>query len=125
NQTVWGMTTKISEIGAQVALTEVADLRLDSPNTATEPLPVELEMIEEKLQLSGVVTEIDNSGEEASLRIMFDPLTLQQHRTLVEILFCRPGRWQRRETPSEMRSLLLLFKILLKPRVLFDRQGRS
>ncbi|NEO79241.1 MAG: glycosyltransferase [Moorea sp. SIO4G3] len=125
NQTVWGMTTKISEIGAQVALTEVADLGLDTGNTASEPLPVELEMIEEKLHLSGVVTEIDNSGEEASLRIMFDPLTLQQHRTLVEMLFCRPGRWQRRESPSEMRSLLLLFRILLKPRVLFDRQGRS
>ena len=47
-----------------------------------------------------------------------------QHRVLVEMLFCRPGQWKRQDTPGELQSLWLLLKILLKPRVLFDRQQK-
>ena len=55
------------------------------------------------------------------MRVAFEQVNLSQHRRSVEILFCRPGQWKRQNTPGEFQSLLLIFKILLKPRVLFDR----
>ncbi|MGF1676667.1 MAG: hypothetical protein ACFCUV_23765, partial [Rivularia sp. (in: cyanobacteria)] len=54
--------------------------------------------------------------------VKFPLVTLPQHRRLVEMLFCRPGQWKRRCTPNELQSFILLFKILLKPRILFDRK---
>ncbi|MEH2238582.1 hypothetical protein [Nostoc sp.] len=38
------------------------------------------------------------------------------------MLFCHPGQWKQQNAPGELHSLLLLFKILLKPRILFDRK---
>jgi cellulose synthase (UDP-forming) len=37
------------------------------------------------------------------------------------MLFCCPNQGKRSGAPGELKSLLLLFEILLKPRVLFDR----
>jgi cellulose synthase (UDP-forming) len=56
---------------------------------------------------------------------MFEQVTLSQQRRLVEMLFCRPGQWKRQNTPGEFQSLWLLLKILLKPRVLFDRKPKE
>jgi cellulose synthase (UDP-forming) len=53
---------------------------------------------------------------------MFEAVSLAQHKQLVQLLFCRPGQWKSRCAPSELRSLFLLLKILLKPRVIFDRE---
>ncbi len=51
----------------------------------------------------------------------FEELTLEQERQLVTLLFCRSGQWQKRNSPGELRSLWLLFKILLRPKILFER----
>jgi cellulose synthase (UDP-forming) len=118
NQTLWGITTEISEIGASIKLTQSIPLPLE----VLETLSVKLEIMEEKLQLSGVVTQTSQEESFSTLQVAFDTPSLEQQRRLVEMLFCRPGQWQRRETPGELRSLLLLFKILLKPRVLFDKR---
>ena len=118
NQTLWGITTEISEIGASIKLTQAIPLPLEK----LETLSVKLEMMEEKLQLSGVVTQTSQEKLFSCVQVAFDTPPLKQQRRLVEMLFCRPGQWQRRETPGELRSLFLLFKILLKPRVLFDKR---
>jgi cellulose synthase (UDP-forming) len=118
NQTLWGITTEISEIGASIKLTQSIPLPLEK----LETLSVKLEMMEEKLQLSGVVTQTSQEKLFSTLQVAFDTPPVKQQRRLVEMLFCRPGQWQRRETPGELRSLFLLFKILLKPRVLFDKR---
>jgi cellulose synthase (UDP-forming) len=125
DRAIWGVTTKISEIGALITLNETAEL----PCSSNSPLPTHcspltLEIMEEKLQLEGVITDTSKSGEFATLRIAFDSLSLERQRRLVEMLYCRPGQWRRREAPGELRSLLLLFKILLQPRVLRDRRRR-
>lgn len=120
-KTFWGFTSMVSEVGALITLTEKADFPLDTPNVPVKQLTVTLEIIEEKLQLSGVIVDATHNGEFSTVEIEFDPLNLDQQRCLIELLYCRPGQWRCRETPGELRSLLLLFKSLLKPRIIFDR----
>lgn len=115
----WGVTAMVSEVGVIITLIEIADFSLDPANIPAEQLRVKLELMEEKLQLSGVIVDATPKG--STVEIEFDPLNLDQQRSLIELLYCRPGQWRRRETPGELRSLLLLFKILLKPRIIFDR----
>ncbi len=77
--------------------------------------------MEEDLPLKGVVTHSGVDEGFPSVRVQFQTVELAQQRRLVEMLFCRPGQWQRYNSPGELRSLWLLCRILLKPRVLFDR----
>jgi cellulose synthase (UDP-forming) len=116
--TWWGTTTFISEVGLEVAVTEGGLPSL----SAGETLPVALEISEIGLQLQGQVTHIGSYGEFPALRVAFEPMTAAQHRQLVEMLFCRPGQWKDHHSPGELRSLAILFQILLRPRVLFDRK---
>lgn len=119
-QSFWGVTTSISEIGANVALTQAG-----LPAIYSEPtLPINLEIMEEAISLQAQVTSTGFNGEFPTVQIIFDQLTLAQQRKLVEILFCRPGQWKRQKTPGELRSLWLLLKILLKPQVLFGRNAK-
>lgn len=113
----WGATTMISEIGAEIALTQAGFPKI----TSEEPLPVRLEILEHHLLVQGQVIQTGFSGDFPSARVMFEQLDLIQQRRLVEVLFCRPGQWKKRHTPGEIQSLLLLFRILLRPRVLFNR----
>jgi cellulose synthase (UDP-forming) len=119
NVSLWGITTKISEIGAEIALTQ-AGLPEIKPG---EMLPVTVEILEAKLTLQGIVTQTSVQEGFPTVRVMFEQLNMTQHRCLVKMLFCRPGQWRRSLTPGELQSLLLLFKVLLKPRVLFDRKA--
>ena len=115
--TFWGVTTMFSEGGAEVALTQSGfpSLNLD------ETLPVTIHILEEALQLTGTATRSDIQDEFSTVRIQFDAIPTTDHRRLVEMLFCRPGQWKRRNSPGELQSLLLLLSILLKPRILFDQ----
>ena len=80
--------------------------------------------MEEKLELTGQITHVSFSDQMPQVRVMFESLKLSKYRHLVEFLFCRPGRWKRQNTPGELQSLWLLFRILLKPKVLFDRKPK-
>lgn len=113
----WGVTTIISEAGAEIALTE--DALIDS----TENTQIKLEIAEENLHLDAEIIRTGFNDEYPTIRVNFASLSLQQHRRLVEILFCRPGQWKRNKTPGEFRSILLIFRILLKPRIFFDRNA--
>ncbi len=116
-QILWGVTTFISEVGVHVEMTQAP-----LPVIITgETLPVTVKILEENLRLQGQIAQIDLSGEFPSIQIHFEKLELAQHRCLVEMLFCRPGQWKRPCAPNELKSLFLLFGILLKPRILFDR----
>lgn len=117
DQTRWGITTMLSEGGAEVALTQ-AGLSKQFPRDGS---PVTLEMMETDLTLQGSITHIEVKAGFPTVKIQFEAVTLAQHRCLVEMLFCRPGQWQHRKTPGEFQSLLLLLRILLKPRILSDR----
>ncbi|WP_017652781.1 glycosyltransferase [Fortiea contorta] len=115
-ETLSGITTMISEIGAEVTLTQNVHMSISKNQ------PVCLEILEENLQLTGEVVRSNFDNKSPTLRIKFTSISLNQYRQLIEMLFCRPGQWRRHQVPSEPISLLLLFKILLKPRVLFNKK---
>ena len=96
HQTSLGVTTRLSEVGAVVQLQQ----------DVTFHKFVTLEIIEEGLTLQGRITRTDLTG----VQIQFEQVSLPQYRRLVEMLFCRPGQWQLRQTPGELKSLWLLLK---------------
>ncbi|MGG6266191.1 glycosyltransferase [Leptolyngbya sp. AN03gr2] len=112
-QEYWGSTIALSEAGAEVVITQ---------NAFLDAQQVEIELMEERLKIKGTATLIDRDS--LKFLITFEPLILKQHRCLVELLFCRPGQWKSRSTPGELRSLWLLIRIFLKPRILVDRHRR-
>jgi cellulose synthase (UDP-forming) len=115
DRTYWGFTTMISEGGAEVALTQ-AGLNL------SESDEVQLQIMESNLALSGFATQVGYQEEGFPIvRIRFEALTLQQERTLVNMLFCRPGQWQQQAAPGEWQSIWILLRTLLKPKVIFER----
>jgi cellulose synthase (UDP-forming) len=114
----WGITSMISEEGAEVVLTQPPPI----PDSA-QPMPVKLHLLEENLTLAGTGFWLGVQDEFPRVRVQFERVTLEQHRKLIEMLFCRPGQWKRRNSPGEFQSLLLLFRILLRPRVLFEQSG--
>lgn len=116
-QRFWGVTTMMSEVGAEMALTQPG-FPLLAP---AETLPIAIEIQENGLLLTGEVMRTSFDGEFPSIRVMFNQVSLAQQRSLVEMLFCRPGQWKTRCTPNEFQSLWLLFRILLKPRI-FERR---
>ncbi len=115
--TVWGVTTMISEVGAEIALTQNIQTELISSQS------VQIEIAEENLHLNADIIDIGIKDEFPTIRVQFPLVTLPQHRQLVQMLFCRPGQWKYKCTPNELQSFILLFKILLKPRVLFARKA--
>jgi len=121
SSSIWGITTAISEGGAEIALTQIPQEKFSLLNG----MPITLEIMEEGIKLQGKIDQsrCRNSSvtrKFPTVRVMFEQVSLEQQRCLVEMLYCRPGQWQRRETPGELKSLWLLLKTLLKPRVLFD-----
>lgn len=119
-QSFWGVTTSISEIGADIALTQAGLPAISLKQT----IPVNLEILEEAISLKGQIIATGFNGEFPTIEIIFEQITLTQQRKLVEMLFCRPGQWKRHKSPGELKSLWLLFKILLKPQVLFGRNAK-
>jgi len=117
--TYWGTTTRISEAGADISLTQAIDRLIPG-----ETIPVNLSILEESLDLSGQITAVDIKEDSYTVRIEFKAITLEQERKLVAMLFCRPGQWKRKNTPGELYSLWLLVRILLRPKVLFDRNPK-
>ena len=104
-QVYQGQSQKISEEGVEILLDSQTYL----------PTNVTVELIPEVLILSGKITR--SYVKDGNLRaiIKFQNVKIDQHRELVEMLYCRPGQWKRRRTPNELQSLLILFKLLLRP----------
>ncbi len=112
DQTCWGVTARLSEVGAEIELRQNVSLNES----------VTLELIEEGLKLQGKITHTQFTGKFLKVRVKFEKVSLPQHRRLIEILFCSPGQWKRRQTPGELRSLWLLFRVLLRPLVLLSKE---
>jgi cellulose synthase (UDP-forming) len=115
DRTLWGFTTMMSETGAEIALTrkEVPDLNGSE---------IILELTDEEVAFPGQLVNQGKTDDFPTVTMRFAPLAMQQQRRLIQLLYCRPGQWKDRCSPGELRSLLLIFKILLRPRVLVERQ---
>ncbi len=111
---LWGFTTMMSETGAEIALT-----RHDVPNL--QGSDVTLELSDEGVSFPGQLVNRGKMDDFPTVSIRFSPLNMPQQRRLTQLLYCRPGQWKDRCSPGELGSLLLIFKILLRPRVLVER----
>jgi len=118
---LWGITSSISEVGAEVELTQAGLPTI--PTGAT--LPVTFSLPQEQISVPAEISNTGFNGEFPSLRVTFEQPSLSQQRRLVEMLYCRPGQWKRQNVPGELQSLWLLFRIILRPRVLFDRKPKG
>lgn len=142
DRAVWGITNLISEIGAEIALTQQPDFLVNREGGSVDLGEIDdslviLEMVDEGFScpvasIEFVKNEFSQScfrnsdsdafAEFPTVKISFATASLSQYRRLVEMLYCRPGQWKRYETPSEWRSLVLLFKIILSPVALFSKR---
>ena len=85
-QTYWGITTSISEVGAEMSLTQSAVCHL------TKSTPVEISILEEEIKLTGRVAATSKSEDFYHLCLDFDAPALEQERKLIALLYCRPGQ---------------------------------
>ena len=110
NNTYQAKTQKLSQEGAEISLDRSIEL-------STE---VEIEIITEGLILKGSITRTCIQDGSYSAIVKFQNLTLEQHRQLVQMLYCRPGQWQRKKCPGELQSFLILLKLLLRPLIFLN-----
>ncbi len=120
SQIYWGTTNCISEVGAYVSLTKP----LTTQPIKGETVPIELSLMEEDITVLGKITDINIKEENPVVKINFEQLSTLQQRKLIQLLFCRPGQWKIRQTPGELQSLWLIIRILLKPKILFEREPK-
>ena len=106
------ITQKLSEEGAEIVLTQPVELSRK----------VKLEIVGEQLVLEGRVTRTCLQNNTYSAVVKFQNLNLEQHRQLVKMLYCTPGKWQSRKCPGELQSILILFKLLLRPLMFLNRK---
>lgn len=76
---------------------------------------VTVEFTDENLSLSGTIQPSAKTPQGETIRIVWEPMAIADYRPLVEILFCRPGRWQGRVNPGELKIIFLLLTRLLHP----------
>lgn len=119
-QTYWGITSYISEAGAEISLTQAGISTLING----ESIPVAISILEEDIYLSGKIITTEFRDEFYTVRVDFSHLKLEEERKLIALLFCRPGQWKRKNSPGEIYSIWLLFKILSRPKILFDRNPK-
>lgn len=121
-QHCWGFTTKLSEAGAEIALTHTGQQPLE--DLIGQPLRFTLK--DEDLTLMGIMTQWCETEEDLpTITLRFVEVSQEQHRRLVEMLYCRPGQWKSRQAPNELYSLWLILKSVLKPRAVFERDAKA
>lgn len=120
-QTLWGTTTKLSEEGTEIALTQFYGL--DLSQLIHQPICLTLE--DEGFTLQGTITAWTQGDEFPLVQVQFADLPQPQQRCLVELLYCRPGQWKSRRAPNELQSLWLILKSVMAPRVVFERNAAA
>ncbi|MGQ9872101.1 glycosyltransferase family 2 protein, partial [Leptodesmis sp.] len=114
-----GTTNWISEIDAEVNLPREEAIDRLLPGDS-----VVLHISQDGLSLNTSIVTIQPCSNSITLQLKFEHLSSEQHRDLVELLFCTPGQWHRQMAPGELQMLGLLLRSLLQPRVLFSQSGK-
>ena len=100
-----GVTTRLSEVGAEILIEE----------RVAVGEKVALNIMSEDITLWGDVVQTCISDRSTLIEIKFANLTTPQKRYLIENLYCLPGQWKTKNTPGELRSIAIMFQILLRP----------
>jgi cellulose synthase (UDP-forming) len=109
NESYWTITEKIAEEGVEIAW----------QSDITLPKNITIEFVEDGLSIEGYITHTFVRDKNTTLRVKFRDFNLAQQKSLIEMIYCSPGQWKRRNSPGEFKSLLILFKVLLRPLHLF------
>lgn len=112
-----GIATRISEIGAEIVFPNVSE----SANWEQKQ-SVRFVLPEEELHLSARILRIEPGSSWIKVRLAFTEVSSQQHRHLIEMLFCKPGQWKRKVSPGELQMLWLLVRSLVRPRIWMKQQ---
>ncbi len=106
----WAVTKKLSEEGVEIFWEQPVDLTTN----------VTIEILGSGLTLSGYMTrtQLKNNGLRAIVK--FKNLSLPQQQKLIQMLYCCPGQWQRRQAPGELHSLVILLRLLLRPLIFLN-----
>ncbi len=113
--TYQSVTQKISEEGVEIILERSANLQTE----------IFVELLPEVLIIPGKVTRSCVQNNSLVATIKFQSINTEQHRELVQLLYCNPGQWQIRNTPNEIQSVLILFKLILRPLMFFNSKKVS
>lgn len=105
NNIYGGVTNCLSEAGAEILIS----------NKASVGKQVSLTMMAEDITLEGNVIQTRIGDKSILVKIEFANLTIPQQRSLIDVLYCRPGRWKSKNTPGELRSIIIMLKVLLRP----------
>ncbi len=110
DQDYWAVTKKLSEEGMEIFWSQPVDLTTN----------ITIEILGSGLTLSGYITrtQLKNNGLRAIVK--FKHLSLSQQQKLIQMLYCCPGQWQRRQTPGELRSVVILLQLLLRPLIFLN-----
>jgi cellulose synthase (UDP-forming) len=104
-----GTTELLSEAGAEIEI--YGQIPFISQ-------PIYLEIPEVDLRLKAEILEVRGS----KVKLNFDRLNLETERRLIEVLYCRPGRWRHQQTPGELEFIYLLASsIFAKAKPLFKQ----
>jgi cellulose synthase (UDP-forming) len=121
HHSLWGVSTRLSEEGAEIALTQLKGFDLN--HLIHRPITLMLE--DENIALKGTVTEWVPGQDFPLVRVRFAELPQPQQRRLIELLYCRPGQWKSRRAPNELQSFGLILKSVVAPRVVFERKAET
>jgi cellulose synthase (UDP-forming) len=117
----WGTTTQMSEAGMEVDLTQ----RTTPDRPLKVGMPVDITIAEEAIGLTGILTATEDEPDHSRVRVQFSAIDPVSYRSLVTLLFCRPGQWKRWDSPGELQSIGLLLQVLFWPRRFNSHQSRS
>ncbi len=107
-----GSTHKLSEEGIEILIPQSVDLAKN----------ITINLIQEKVTLQGYITRTYVQDGYLKLVVKFANLSLSQHRSLIKMLYCRPGQWQRKSTPGELKSVWILWQLLFRPLQFFSKK---
>lgn len=79
-------------------------------------------ILDEDLSLPGTLILSDVKRDSLTVKVQFSQMELKTYRRLIQLLFCRPGQWQNRQTIGELKSIWILLKILCTPPFIFRRR---
>lgn len=105
NKIYLGVTSKLSEEGTEVIL----------PQQVSLSKQIKLITIAEEITLTGEVLQTQVDKQSTLVKVKFKNLTMAQHRSLINTLYCRPGQWKIKKTPGELKSLVILLQIMARP----------
>ncbi|WP_228039928.1 glycosyltransferase family 2 protein [Nodosilinea sp. LEGE 07088] len=117
----WGTTTQMSEGGVEVDLTQ----RVTPTGPLVVGMPVDIDIAEEAIALTGTIIALEDETDYSRVRVRFSAIDPVSYRSLVTLLFCRPGQWKRWDSPGELQSIGLLLRVLFWPRRFNPQQSRS